>query len=165
MKTKKEGNNYYYKVPAELIESGELTKAALYGVVVRLASNIDCICTASNGYLAKRIGRKDCSVISKYLQELEKENWISMTHYPERGNRRDIRLSPHRKNTMTPYEKSENLSSEKTKENINNIKIINNRSSLSLKEDKEPHSNNFFPRLLDHYDNEETPMEEIDFFN
>lgn len=162
MKTKKEGNNYYYKIPVELVENGELIKATLYGVIVRLASNIDGICTASNKYLAEKIGRTDISNISNYLQELEKENWIIMTHYPERGNKRDIMLSPLRKNKMTPYEKSENPFWEKTKENINNINIINNRSSLSSEEAKEPSSQKFISKSSNRYD-DGISIEEINF--
>lgn len=163
MKSKKEGNNRYYKIPVELVWNGKLIEAALYGVIVGLSNNIDGICTASNKYLAESIGRKDVSNISNYLQELEKENWIIMTHYPERGNKRDIQLSPLRKNTMTPYEKSENPSWGKTKENINSINIINNRSSSSSKEDKEPHPQKFVSKLSKQYDNDEISIGEIEF--
>ena len=67
--------NFFYIIPAPLIEEGNLTKAVLYGLLVSLC-NEQGYCWASNRYLAQKLGRKDTSIISSYLTELENDGWI-----------------------------------------------------------------------------------------
>jgi DNA-binding transcriptional regulator GbsR (MarR family) len=78
---------YFYIIPAELVEKGELTKAMLLGVIKTL-KNKDGFCWASNQFLANKLNRKDKSVISKYVKELENEEYVRCEH--SNGKKRKI---------------------------------------------------------------------------
>jgi len=67
--------NFFYIIPTELAESGNPTKSLLYGLIMSL-SNKNGVCTASNKYLAKKLGRKSDRIMSKYIKELEEDGWI-----------------------------------------------------------------------------------------
>lgn len=151
MDDKTSKNYLYYKIPAELAESGKPSKALLYGLIVSLTRNTG-ICTASNVYLAKKIGRKDKSIISKYLQELKREGWIEINQNQELGNRRQITLSPLRKNTMTPNEKYNDPSSEKPEEsNISISKIIKEYNDPPLAQEKIKNQEEEITALMNYY--------------
>lgn len=68
---------YVYRIPEELMESGDHSKALVFGVILRLTSK-DRKCFASNRYIAEKIGRKDVSVIREHIQKLKKEGWIAV---------------------------------------------------------------------------------------
>ena len=83
---------YYYVIPAKLFESGDHIKALLYGVIANLC-NQEGYCWASNDYLAKKIGRKDKSIVSNKIAELSSEGWILSEVDQSKGNKRKIYLS------------------------------------------------------------------------
>jgi uncharacterized membrane-anchored protein/biotin operon repressor len=82
---------YYYIIPADLAESGNKTKAMLYGLISSLTLRQE-YCTASNSYLAKKLGmnEKSATTISRYINELKKEGWIEVKIYKKDGNKREI---------------------------------------------------------------------------
>jgi len=107
--------NYFYIIPAVLVEAGDLTKAVLYGAITSLV-NTEGFCWASNEYLAKKIGRKNKSIISKYLSELQNEGWIIIELNKGIGNKRKIWLRGIMKKQKTYNEKTEEGYNEKTEE-------------------------------------------------
>lgn len=123
--------NYFYIIPARLAEEQNKTKALLYGLITSLTGKDGC-CIASNQYLAKKLGRKDKSIIATYLNELVREGWIRSKVFQETGNRRKICLTtPLRKKPRTSLEKSNEGSLEKSKDsNIINSKKV----SISFEE-------------------------------
>ena len=125
--------NFYYIIPAILAEAGKPQKALLYGLITSLARK-DGMCTATNDFLAKKLGKKHQGTISQLLTQLEKEGWIKTKIDQKKGNKRTIKLVIGlTKNRMTSYEKSYDPSYEKSydpsymKSNIrkSNIKSIN----------------------------------------
>ena len=87
-KYKKEQGTYYI-IPTELVLEGKPTKALLYGLISSL-TNERGYCFASNLYLTEKLGKKDKSIISKYITELQNEGWIIVEY--EKGNKRKIWL-------------------------------------------------------------------------
>ena len=81
----------FYIIPAILAEEGNLTKAMLFGLITSL-TNRKGYCYASNKYLAEKFNRKDKSIISKYISELESGGWIITEIDKEAGNKRKIWL-------------------------------------------------------------------------
>lgn len=158
-------NNYYYKIPAELAESGKPLKALLYGVIVSLTRK-NGTCTASNAFLAKKLGRKDKSIISKYLQCLKIEGWIIIIQIKKAGNRRKITLSPLRKNTMTSPEKNTEPSLEKNKEsNIGLSKnIIKEYSTPTQTPKKIDNQEGVITELMDYYKKKAQEKHSLEFF-
>lgn len=82
--------NFWYIIPAMLAESGKPQKALLYGLITSLTRGNGC-CTASNFYLAEKLGKKDTSIIRTYLTELEKEGWIYL--HNRKSRKRSICLA------------------------------------------------------------------------
>lgn len=80
--------NFYYIIPAKLVENENSTKALLYGLIVSL-SNKSGYCWASNKFLADKLN-KSKSLVSKYISELEKEKWLKTTTDKENGNKRKV---------------------------------------------------------------------------
>ncbi|MFA4991499.1 MAG: hypothetical protein WC569_02850 [Candidatus Omnitrophota bacterium] len=68
---------YYYIIPAKLAESGDKTKALLYGVVTSLV-NKEGYCWATSKYLGAKIGITSRTVVSLAINELQKEGWITV---------------------------------------------------------------------------------------
>lgn len=68
---------YLYRIPEELMESGDHGKALVFAVILRLTSK-DGKCFASNRYIAEKIGRKDNTIVKDHIQELKKEGWITV---------------------------------------------------------------------------------------
>lgn len=117
---------FYYIIPAQLMESGNFAKAAVYGLITSLA-NKDGFCRASNAFIANKINRKDVSRISNIIAELETEGWITTEVDKVNGNKRKIWLSiatPIRKKPNRSWEKTQDPYWEKTQEsNISNSNI------------------------------------------
>ena len=78
---------YYYVIPAQLVESGDLLLGAVYGVIAYLASK-DGYCYASNEYLGKRL-KKCTRTITRYVWKLEKLGWISVL-FQDKENKANI---------------------------------------------------------------------------
>jgi len=78
--------NYYYIIPAKLVEDGNPTKALLYGLITSL-TNKEGYCWATNKYLAEKLGKKDASIIRTYLTELESEGWIQIKDRDSRSRK------------------------------------------------------------------------------
>lgn len=78
MQTETEKQGFYYIIPAQLAEGGDHIKALLYGLISSLVGKNGC-CWASNTYLAKKLGRKDRTIISTKLSELHKGGWLKIT--------------------------------------------------------------------------------------
>mgnify|MGYP003393594543 CR=1 FL=1 len=97
----KEKQGYWVVIPTLLLE-GNLTKAMLYGIVGSYALSTG-ICFASNATLAKKIGKKDTSIIRTYLSELEKEGWLTIEN--RESKKRVISLTRGKNHTL-PEEKS-----------------------------------------------------------
>lgn len=101
---------FAYWIPAKLVEAGDHLKALLYGLVYSLTDEKNN-CWASNEYLAEKLGRKDKSIISVKLKELEKDAWISIEN--ALGKNRKIHLTignfqgiPLEKTNAQPLEKT-----------------------------------------------------------
>lgn len=88
--------NYWYLIPAELVEEGKFGKALLYGLIWSL-TNKKGYCWASNKYLAKKLNRKDESIIRTYLTELEKENWLKMEYRNSKKRKIYPLVNPHQR--------------------------------------------------------------------
>lgn len=80
--------DYFYRIPASLVENGEHEKAVLYGCIGSLCRKKG-YCWASNKFLAKKMGLRNPGHISQYVQELIRDGWIK-TEIHE--NRRKIWL-------------------------------------------------------------------------
>lgn len=95
---------YFCVIPTELIECGKPLKALLYGVITSYARKSGK-CWASNKTLARKIGIKDDSTVSRYIQELRSEGYIDYEIDRQGGNKRILsigRLStPHRSPVVT----------------------------------------------------------------
>jgi hypothetical protein len=132
-------SKYFYIIPAELVEKGQLTKAMLLGIIKTLISK-EGYCFASNKYLAEKLNRKDRATISKYINELEKEGWIKCVHknglkreiYPleksygskeDMGADRNNPKPPIGKNLRDPLEKTDNS-------NISIVALDSNKSII-----------------------------------
>lgn len=132
MTSKIDDQGFWYQIPKEIVDSGNLVKAVIYGVISAVARTSG-VCFAANNYLLEKIGRKDNEVISKNLIELEKEGWIVVEYIKDK---RQIYLGPLaeklrvglRKNPHTPAENSAPTPAENSahnKININQDKLTN----------------------------------------
>ncbi len=65
---------FFYIIPAQLAESGNPTKALLYGLITSLA-NKDGYCWASSSFLGDKLKVKE-RIIRKYVSELQKDGYI-----------------------------------------------------------------------------------------
>lgn len=111
-----EDQSFWVMIPAELVEQGNSTKSLLYGVIWSYTKT-GGVCFASNKTLASKIGRKDDSIVSDYIIELEKEGWLHVDIDQNGGNKRIIRI-PLRKKPYTSTEISVDPSTEKTVHSI-----------------------------------------------
>ena len=109
-KQQTENQGYFFIIPTVLVEQGDHIKALLYGLISSLVSK-EGYCWASNKYLAEKLGRKDDSIISKKVQELEDEGWLLSEVNRQAGNQRKIWIS-----IQTPLRKKPQTSTEKTAE-------------------------------------------------
>ncbi len=82
---------YWYNIPSQLVEGGDHIKALIYGLISSL-SNKWGVCWATNQFMAGKLGLKSDKVISRRIQELEKEGWINVKHDKPAGNKRYINL-------------------------------------------------------------------------
>lgn len=105
-----EKQGYFFIIPTVLVEQGDHIKALLYGLISSLVSK-EGYCWASNKYLAEKLGRKDDSIISKKVQELENDGWLICEVDRQAGNQRKIYLT-----MQTPRRKYPQTSTEKTAE-------------------------------------------------
>ncbi len=85
----KEQQGYYYIIPADLVENGNKTQALLYGLITSLTLK-QKYCTASNKYLAEKLGMKSEWSVSKHINALKDEGWLEVRIYRDRGNMREI---------------------------------------------------------------------------
>lgn len=121
--------NFYYIIPAILAEGGKPQKALLYGLITSLTRK-DGICTATNDYLAKKLGKKHIGTISNLVRDLENDGWIETMLID--NFRREIRLNIGMcrltKNRKGGYEKTEGGDYEKTQDSIITDSNINSIS-------------------------------------
>jgi len=122
-----ENQGYFFIIPTVLVEQGDHIKALLYGLISSLVSK-EGYCWASNKYLAEKLGRKDCSVISTKIAELENDGWVISEVDKQAGNQRKIWIS-----NPTPIRKKPKTSLEKTKD------LIGKNQRGSLEKTKEGH--------------------------
>lgn len=80
--------NFFYRLPAELLESGDHTKTILYSVIESLCRK-NGHCWGSNEFLAKKINRGK-STVGTHLKKLIKEGWIEAKY--QNGYTRSIKL-------------------------------------------------------------------------
>ncbi len=74
-----EEKQYFYIIPAELLEKGDITKALLYGIIYSFSKSKG-YCWPSNKCLATKLHRKSTKRISNYLTELKNEKWINVRY-------------------------------------------------------------------------------------
>lgn len=116
---------FFYIIPAELAEKGRGTKALLYGVIssfCKVVKGKRIGCRAGNLFLAKKIHKKDVSIIRTYLTELENEKWIFIKNRQGRNREIFINIGPNPwKNPRLPVEKSTGQPVEKS--TLSNISL------------------------------------------
>lgn len=112
---------FAYWIPATLAESGDHLKALLYGLIYSLTDENNN-CWAGNEYLAKKLGRKDKSIISVKIKELEKDSWVSVDN--ALGKNRMLHLTIG-KNQRLPLEKTNGQPLEISNESNNTVSNIN----------------------------------------
>jgi SOS-response transcriptional repressor LexA len=123
---------YYYKIPAKLVESKKHTKAILYGLIKSLCRKKGH-CWASNPFLAKKIGLKNSGNISRYIKELEREGWIKTE---VKGNQRKIWLTYiHYEKTTKPLQNNVSTPSEISEESITESNLSSNENNLRIYND------------------------------
>ena len=120
--TKEPKQNYWYLIPAELVEDGKFGKALLYGLIWSL-TNKKGFCWASNKYFSKKLKRKDTSIISVYITELANDGWIKIENRQSRNRKIYPLINP-----KQPLEKTE--SSDKPLEKTNTTIGKNQREPL-----------------------------------
>ncbi len=101
----KSQQGYYYIIPAKLAESGDKTKALLYGVITSLV-NKEGYCWATSKYLGDKIGITSRTVISLAISALQKEGWI-IVEIIDGYNRRIWLTDPLLKNQVGVSEKTD----------------------------------------------------------
>lgn len=125
--------NYYYVIPAQLIEGDDPpNKALLYGLIVSL-SNKKGYCWASNQFLANKLGIKGTATVSRYISELVKEGWIDRKVNADKGNRRKLFIDPSRgidSDSKTSDGKNQDPSTDKNQQS--NISNSNNNKEQSF---------------------------------
>lgn len=123
---------FFYIIPAELIENGGGTKALLYGVIssfCKLVKGQRRGCWASNSFLAKKIHKKDVTIIRTYLTELEKEGWLYIENRGGKNREIFICIGPNPwKKPRVAVEKATGQPVEKTTPSNINISKINSNT-------------------------------------
>jgi hypothetical protein len=71
--------DYFYMIPAELVENGKHINALLYGLILSYARNSG-ECYASNKTLAEKLNRKSEVIIRRSLTDLRDEGFIKITN-------------------------------------------------------------------------------------
>jgi hypothetical protein len=98
---------FYYIIPAKLVENGNPTKALLYGVIMSLARKNGC-CNASNNFLGNKLNKKP-TMIRTYLSQLEKGGWIKIEN--RKGKNRKIKplikINNHKQHDGKPSSKKQ----------------------------------------------------------
>jgi len=129
MPPKIEEQGFWYQIPKEIVDSGNLVKAVLYGVIASVARTSG-VCFATNKYLLEKIGRKDNEVISQNLTELVNDGWLVVEYVKDT---RHIYLGPLaeklrvglRKKPHTSTDETADIPTEKTAHNKISIKQTN----------------------------------------
>src|SRR3990167_683872 len=96
---------YWYIIPTRLIESKETQKLAILFGAISSFTKKDGYCFATNKTLAQKIGRKDPSIISEYLTQLEKLGYIEIEGRESFKRKIRVQWEPYPKNRMNLREK------------------------------------------------------------
>jgi len=72
-------NQYFYIIPAELLEKGKTAEALLYGIIYSY-SKAKGFCWPSNKCLAKKLNRSSISKISRHVKNLCDSAWIRVEY-------------------------------------------------------------------------------------
>lgn len=126
--------NYFCVIPTELIESGDLTKACLFGLISSYAKKSG-ECWASNKTLAEKIGRTSESTISRKISQLVQEGYLTISISKELGNRRLLAIGIGKKD-KTYTQKKQDPYMQKKQDSNNTMSNINSNNTTNVVFDK-----------------------------